>query len=691
MAVGVSGLSLIIGPNEQAATQPPSASAQCSEHHNVMAGPVDVAKTADGTVVLARLRWGYRADINLCYLILDDAAAEVLRASPPQDAPMWSRHEVNDAAEERCSAHHGFGAEPVDVAKTADGTVVLAQVRWGYRADINLCYLLLNDMALEALREAVRPRSAAERCSAHHGFGAEPVDVAKTADGTVVLAQVRWGYTADIGMCYLVLDDAAVEVLRASPPQDAPMWSRHEVNDAAEERCSAHHGFGAEPVDVAKTADGTVVLAQVRWGYRADINLCYLLLNDMALEALRMPLRPPHLIILREGHGCGMRVDATIACWGDDRAGQASAPQGRFLRFYSGGDSSMEPGYWCGLRADRAAVCWGDDRAGRASPPPERFTQLYLRDEFACGLTTGRTIACWGDNTPSIWEPARGQFTYVSMADTRGCGLRTDQAVACWGDIAPPPAGQFAQLYLWESFACGLRTDQAVACWGDIASPPAGQFAQLYLWESFACGLRTDQAVACWGDIASPPAGQFNSVILADDYACGLKADRTVACWGDNSHGQTNTPRNQQFIRIFLKDDFACGMRVIEAIACWGDIASTPGGFFTRMYLADDYGCGLRRSQAIACWGDIASPPEGEFTRIYLDPWEEMYACGLRTDRTIACWGDNSHGQTNTPEGQFTDLFLTAEYGCGLRTDRTIACWGDNSHGQTNTPEGQFA
>ncbi|WP_419851447.1 hypothetical protein [Candidatus Poriferisocius sp.] len=27
--------------------------------------------------------------------------------------------------------------------------------------------------------------------------------------------------------------------------------------------------------------------------------------------------------------------------------------------------------------------------------------------------------------------------------------------------------------------------------------------------------------------------------------------------------------------------------------------------------------------------------------------------CGLRTDGTIACWGDNTHGQTNTPNGQF--------------------------------------
>ncbi|WP_419845607.1 hypothetical protein [Candidatus Poriferisocius sp.] len=57
--------------------------------------------------------------------------------------------------------------------------------------------------------------AAAERCFGVHRFGQQPVDVAKSADGSEVLAQVRWGYHDSIG-CYLVLDDEAVGVLRAS-------------------------------------------------------------------------------------------------------------------------------------------------------------------------------------------------------------------------------------------------------------------------------------------------------------------------------------------------------------------------------------------------------------------------------------------------------------------------------------------
>ena len=61
---------------------------------------------------------------------------------------------------------------------------------------------------------------AAALCSQHHGFGAQPVDVAKTADHTRVLAQVQWGYSASGGFCYLTLDPAAIQTLRNNDTDD---------------------------------------------------------------------------------------------------------------------------------------------------------------------------------------------------------------------------------------------------------------------------------------------------------------------------------------------------------------------------------------------------------------------------------------------------------------------------------------
>ena len=127
----------------------------------------------------------------------------------------------DNASAQQCFAAHQFGAQPVDVAKTADGQTVLAQLNWGHHESIG-CYLTLDQAALGVLQAAAAPMGfpaadpdAAQRCSAVHKFGAQPVDVAKTADGQTVLAQVRWGYHESIG-CYLALDTAATAALRAA-------------------------------------------------------------------------------------------------------------------------------------------------------------------------------------------------------------------------------------------------------------------------------------------------------------------------------------------------------------------------------------------------------------------------------------------------------------------------------------------
>ena len=121
----------------------------------------------------------------------------------------------------------------------------------------------------------------AERCFAVHKFGAQPVDVAKTAGGDTVLAQLSWGFHESIG-CYLTLDEAALAVLRAAPaPLGFPAG-----DPGAAQQCSEIHKFGAQPVDVAKSADRQTVLAQVRWGFHQSIG-CFLALDTASTAALR--------------------------------------------------------------------------------------------------------------------------------------------------------------------------------------------------------------------------------------------------------------------------------------------------------------------------------------------------------------------------------------------------------------------
>ena len=48
-----------------------------------------------------------------------------------------------------------------------------------------------------------------------------------------------------------------------------------------------------------------------------------------------------------------MRVDGSVACWGDDKYGQATPPEGEFASVSAG------RGHTCGVRVDGSVAYWG--------------------------------------------------------------------------------------------------------------------------------------------------------------------------------------------------------------------------------------------------------------------------------------------------------------------------------------------
>ena len=162
-----------------------------------------------------------------------------------------------------CAEVFRFGAEPVPVAKSGDGNTVLATVSWGYSAEANLCYLVLDGPAIDTLRAdppsgAIPAPAPAPVCRDFHGFGAEPVPVAKSADGRTVLATVSWGYSAEANLCYLVLDGPAIDTLRAAQP--VVWWS-------AGDSYSSGEGTGPEnDLDEASVAFACAQARSVAYG-----------------------------------------------------------------------------------------------------------------------------------------------------------------------------------------------------------------------------------------------------------------------------------------------------------------------------------------------------------------------------------------------------------------------------------------
>src|SRR5881396_936036 len=77
------------------------------------------------------------------------------------------------------------------------------------------------------------------------------------------------------------------------------------------------------------------------------------------------PESKPELVLLTPGtvsqvsaggyHSCALRTDGTVACWGLNRYGQATAPAGVFTQLSAGGSHT------CGLKSDGTVACWGDN------------------------------------------------------------------------------------------------------------------------------------------------------------------------------------------------------------------------------------------------------------------------------------------------------------------------------------------
>ncbi|MYE71991.1 MAG: hypothetical protein F4240_01770, partial [Acidimicrobiia bacterium] len=227
--------------------------------------------------------------------------------------------------------------------------------------------------------------SAAEVCSDHHDFGLEPVPVAKTADGSTVLAQVRWQWNASIG-CYLSLDDQAISTLRAHAAELAPPAA---ISDETATRCFEHHRFGQQSVPVAKTADGTTVLAQVQWGWDDSIG-CYLSLDNQALETIRaaaaIPIPTFTSVSVGKAHTCAVRIDQAIVCWGSNDDGQLDAPEGQYTAIAAGGSHT------CALRTDQTINCWGNNNDGQLDAPEGQYTAMAAGGSHTCALRTDQTI-----------------------------------------------------------------------------------------------------------------------------------------------------------------------------------------------------------------------------------------------------------------------------------------------------------
>ena len=240
-------------------------------------------------------------------------------------------------------------------------------------------------------------------------------------------------------------------------------------------------------------------------------------------------------------HTCAVRGTGAVACWGNDRYGQATPPSGTFVSV------SAAEYYTCGIRDTGAVVCWGETVYGEVTSPEGTFVSVSAGSWLTCGIRDIGAVACWpisGDDLLPKDTPPSGTFVSVSAGGTHTCGIRDSGTVACWGHDesgqATPPTGQFVSVSAGYGHTCGVRDTGTMACWGHDgsgqATPPTGQFVSVSAGGNHTCGIRDTGAVACWGwdgkGQATPPGGTFVSLTAGPSHTCGIRDSGAVACWG---------------------------------------------------------------------------------------------------------------------------------------------------------------
>lgn len=207
-------------------------------------------------------------------------------------------------------------------------------------------------------------------------------------------------------------------------------------------------------------------------------------------------------------HGCGVRTDGTVACWGNNRQGQATAPTGTFSKVSVGGTHS------CGLQADGQVTCWGQVTGGTALQPPAGSPRKDLSAglDHSCVIEPGGAATCWGPASLSvsgILNDPPGPFSKVTAGDTHNCAIRDpERTVQCWGLVLVGPAAMatFTDLDAWGTTTCGVKEDESVACWGlqvgiaGLGRTPPGTFEKVATTDTHACALDTDGRLHCWGN-----------------------------------------------------------------------------------------------------------------------------------------------------------------------------------------------
>ncbi|GAB1406891.1 chromosome condensation regulator RCC1 [Thermomonas brevis] len=291
-------------------------------------------------------------------------------------------------------------------------------------------------------------------------------------------------------------------------------------------------------------------------------------------------------------HTCGLKPDGSVACWGAGTPGkygfphygQSTVPTALQAPGNTAfGQIAAGNAHACQVRRDGSAACWGDNAAGQTTAPAGTFTQVVAGEHHSCALTADSRVTCWGGGIlyPFGSGDAADRFSsVVALQSVESCGLKLDGSMKCWHPFhTRTAAGPFRNLAGNGSRVCAIATNGTGRCWTPGNAPGApipGNWQVLQPGLNHQCGLKVDGSIECMGDNSSgqrtgaPLAtAKFRALSVGWNHACAIRTNGELACWGSNVNGQTSAPAGT-FVQVAAGNTFTCAIRSDGVRLCWG-------------------------------------------------------------------------------------------------------------------------
>ncbi len=367
----------------------------------------------------------------------------------------------------------------------------------------------------------------------------------------------------------------------------------------------------------------------------------------------------PFSIMASNNVSCGIRVDGTAWCWGEDTDGQlgtASSPGiqplpleisgNRQWKNISGGDF-----YSCGVTTDGKGWCWGNGASGKLGNGTYATTNVPLevanghswkvistsQNHHTCGITTAGEAWCWG----YAEYGRRGDNVSVANTALSPVKVHDDTTATGWNDWVSISAGL--------AHTCGIRANGEAWCWGRGAEGALGNGAL----------ANASRPVKVHDDLSSTGWNDWKTITASGTSTCGVRRNGTAWCWGLQTYGALgnfSTSATAQTRPVQVHSD--------SSSVGWTDWVQIWGGHTTH--------CGIRTNGEAWCWG---SGTDGQI------------GGGVSTNQSRPVRVLQASGVAGTFWNDWTAVEPGRYHTCGVRSNGTAWCWGREANGQIGNNE----